>query len=286
MNLQEGFEAAGLVLKINTTPIAKTTVPVFQMDIRRELKGNSRKEYFVIYQPEGTIVQVSAVSKEWAQLVLSIKEPIKTFETEVHLGYRARNWDDPKIIKDLLERGAVRKAEDIVKRDNRWYSKQTTTGTTRFFLLGRDERQLFMCQIKRNATSIKDAHDSLKSPTVTLAEGKQLGKTIRQGEWFFVNATAAELDNIAYLLKANLVSIQKKIRVGGTTGKPHVADELIRLKGTKLEHGFAVRSEDTYVRGSIHHSDHKTVKFSTWRKVIRNNEEVSAGAVAGGTWID
>ena len=80
MNLQEGFEAAGLILKISKEPIARISVPVFQMDIKRSLKGNTRTEYFTIFQPEGTIAQVNCVSEEWAQLVLSIKEPIKTFE--------------------------------------------------------------------------------------------------------------------------------------------------------------------------------------------------------------
>jgi hypothetical protein len=252
-----------------------------------------------MFMPEGTIVNVQAQDKEWAQLVLSVKEAVVDFEESLGR-YNEKRWNihknDPRWkpgeegwINSIVTHNR-HKREAYFKRDGEWFVKNKTTGSTRYFLLGRDERQLFMCQLKKNATSVRQAHDGLKAPTVILAEGKQRDRTIRQGEWFFLNPSEAELQNIATLLKQNKIFIKKKTRLPGL-GKPHVADEYVEVVGEALEHGYRIRGRnEIFVRGKIRHSDHETVTFQHWRKVIRNNEETAhatvGGSVAGGTWID
>jgi len=140
------------------------------------------------------------------------------------------------------------------------------------------------------ADIVRDAHDSLKTSTVTFAEGKAPGKTVRQGEWFFVHPTKEEKEAITAVTRKKRGAILRKTAIGAG-GNPHVAEELIRMPseavGLKLAHGYPVQSRDAiYVRGGIRHVDHKTVKFKTWRRVIRNNEPSGAAAPAGVGWID
>jgi hypothetical protein len=48
-----------------------------------------------------------------------------------------------------------------------------------------------------------------------------------------------------------------------------------------------LQRDRVFVRGSIRHKDHKTVRFSQWREVIANNEGDTARATASGVfWVD
>jgi hypothetical protein len=135
--------------------------------------------------------------------------------------------------------------------------------------------------------TVQAAHASLKTATVTLAEGKVPGRTVRQGEWFFVNPAPEELAEIAAWLGGKRGFIKKKEPIG-TGGHPHVADELVQLPSDylKLEHGYTVQGHNPiYVRGAIKHQDHATVSFKSWRRVIRNNEG-GATQTGGIRWID
>jgi hypothetical protein len=285
------FKDAGLVLVVKDRPIARVSTPIFQMDIKRGTTGNIRNEWFEIFSPAGTIVHVAAISKEWAQLVLAIKEVEQEFEEPIN-AWSIKNKTDEQVRDWAKKKNPRLKDTDIVKRGSSWFIKNKTTGRTRYFLLGRDERQLFMCQLPGVATSVKQAHASLKAPIVTLAEGRQAGRTIRQGEWFFVNATDKEVADIEKLLKANKLFIQTKVNIGRVidtraSGNPHTADEVVVVPGFKLvDYGWAVRNREIFVRGKVRHKDHETVNFLSWRKVIRNREVQSQGSIAGGTWID
>jgi hypothetical protein len=156
-----------------------------------------------------------------------------------------------------------------------------------------DERQLFIAQLPRGVSSVRDAHASLKTTSVTFAEGKTDGRTVRQGEWFFVNPTSEERLTLMEAIRKNLVVVHHKVRIsrdprGVDGGKPHVADELVRYFGKELEHGFAVREMEVFVRGKVRHSDHATVKFGDWRKVIRNAERQQQPGFSptGVFWVD
>ena len=174
--------------------------------------------------------------------------------------------------------------------------KRRTSSQKRHFLCGLDERQLFIAQLPKAVSTVRDAHACLKRTELVLAEGKGI-KATRQGEWFLVEATKEELDLIDLGLKKNLLVIEHSVPIGPFTvgglrgsgrvrqglGNPHTADELLVLPGHPLAHGFAVRSREVFVRGRIRHVDHGTVAFSQWRKVIRNNEP---GQAVGVGWVD
>jgi hypothetical protein len=166
------------------------------------------------------------------------------------------------------------------------------------YLCGHDERDWFLATIPGKASTVAQAMEALKPKPVIEAQAsaglkrKQLHRRhnpafLRQGEWFFVNVTEGERKAIQEAIKKNKASIGHKIAIrrdmrGRIAGKPHVADELIRLPGNPLGHGFAVNSVEIFVRGKVRHADHETVAFKEWRKVIRNAETGGGN----GRWID
>jgi hypothetical protein len=172
--------------------------------------------------------------------------------------------------------------------------RRKTDAAMRYFLMGVDERQLFIAQLTAAATTVDGAR-KLLGRTVEFAEGKRRGSSLdRQGEWFFLETTQEQRDHLDALIKKNKLAVHKKVAIGtfaGRGGKPHTADELIALVGenvtSKLGHGFPVRPRQIYIRGSVRHSDHKTVRFSEWREVIANNEGATGRAAATGVfWVD
>jgi hypothetical protein len=193
-NLVSQFEKAGLTLKILDKPFVRGADDVFGMDIDRKIKGNARTEYFRIYPGnENNLVQVVAVDKSIGQLVLMVKEAERTFEREFPINAEAsekalgKNW-----LGVFLKDRNIKKSAVVRVGPHGVVVRQKTSGNIRRFLLGVDERQLFIAQLNAAVTTVKAAHDSLKSPTVTFFEGKAAGRTIRQGEWFFVNITPEE----------------------------------------------------------------------------------------------
>jgi hypothetical protein len=256
--LVEKFKKAGLVLKFGT--VMGSNKDVFGMRVERAIHGNARSEMFVMQcGHEDNTIQVMDMNSEFGQVVLLVKEEARRFFTE-HKDYKTK-----KMIKT-------------------WH---TTPKSTRKFLAGRDERQLFMCQVKATATTVAQAHQLLKNPTVHTAEGK-LGRAARQGEWFFLPCSDAEIQEIERHIKKSEVAIRKKVRLP-SPGKPHTAEEYLAMASPKLSHGFSVQLRDNiFVRGKITHADHETVTFSRWRRVLRNMEEGRDGDRGGrmGTWID
>lgn len=263
-SLKKKFKEAELHLQIASKAIIeRTNADIVQIDIPRTIRGNSRKEWFRIWPgAEGNRIEVVNVDKRIKQLVLMVHEPRREFFVE------QRDW-------------RTRKTKKI---------KQTTTDQKRHFLCGVDERQLFIADLPRGCTTVADAHSSLKTATVTFAEGKAPGKTVRQGEWFFVHPTKEEKEAITAVTTKKRSAIMRKTAIG-RGGNPHVAEELLRMPsddvGLKLRHGYPAQSRDAiYVRGGIRHVDHKTVKFKTWRRVIRNNEPSGGSGMSGVNWID
>ena len=233
---------------------------VFGMKVERAISGNARSEVFVM-QPghEDNTIQVMDTDDKYGQVVLLVKEEERKFFTE-HKDYKTK-----KMIKT-------------------WH---TTPHSVRKFLAGRDERQLFMCQVNAKATTVAQAHALLKNPTVHTAEGK-VGRATRQGEWFFLPCTDFELSELVKGIKNATLAMHKKMRLP-SPGKPHTAEEAVSKPAPTLSHGHSVNARaDIYVRGKITHPDHETVSFSQWRKVLRNMEEGRDSDRGGrmGTWID
>ena len=177
--------------------------------------------------------------------------------------------------------------------------RRRTPSQKRHFLCGVDERQLFIAQLPKAVSTVRDAHASLKTTSVALAEGQGI-HTVRQGEWFFLEPTKYELAQIETGLAKKRLTIERTVPIGPFSvaggvrgprvrqwsGNPHTADELIVLPGALVAGGaWAVRSREIFIRGKVRHVDHATVSFSGWRKVIRNAEP-NAGQASGVGWVD
>ena len=250
--IEKRFAEAGLTVKFGNI-IRVWNKEIFGVMVDRKVGGNIRDEWFTM-QPgnDDNDVTVIDIDKKLHQILLMVKEPKREFIYD--------NWGQKH--------------------------KGSTSALIRKFLMGLDERQLFMCQVNRSAKTVKDAHKLLKSPEVHTAEGK-LGRATRQGEWFFLPTTEQEVNMIEESIKRHMIFVEHKKRIavdrGREPGKPHTADEIVIVPSKKLEHGFGVKPFDVYVRGKVRHADHETVSFPTWRRVMRNAEDRSALV---GTWID
>lgn len=286
-DLVKTFQRAGLILKWAVRSFGGNE-DVFGMDIKRKLGGATRTEWFEMWPGHPTNrIEVLGIDPKIRQLVLLIKEQKRSFERTVSKRWARKGAVPPNVIRET---------------EKEWIVRDTTLESARRFLLGVDERQLFMCQLRGAITTVAQAHASLKTPTVTFAEGRAPGRTIRQGEWFFVNPTDDEIRRIEADIKKGRLFIKKGERIGDRPGKPHTADEQVvtRTEGIpepgsvreslQLRHGFGVRRSETYVRGKVKHADHATISFKTWRKVIQNNENIperrSGTMFTGTTWID
>lgn len=272
--LMSGFKKAGLKLEIVDKPFARRrgVDDIFGMDIDRRFKGTRRTEVFQIFPGhESNRVLVQGIDKNLGQLVLMVHEKRRPFEVEISK-------------KRVLER-----PENTVQETSKnWVVRQFTPENKRHFLMGLDERQLFIAQLPRSVSTVREAHACLKAPTVWTAEGKHQGRTFRQGEWFFLNTTSQEKAEIEKAIKKGLVLRKESIgkHAGRDGGNAHIAEELVILPGPKLKHGFRVRQRDeVYVRGAIRHVDHKTLKIRQWRRVIANTES-NSGRMEGVEWFD
>jgi len=305
--LVEKFAKAGLRLELAEEPIRKVgNTDIFQLDIPRKLKGNRRTEWFRIWPGhDDNLVNVRATDLKRKQVVLTVREASREFEEVETWRTEKRRWESKK--PEIPKVGDKRGTSTVLKvrrKDGKAHItwQRTTPKSVRHFLAGLDERQLFICQLPRSCSSVNAAHACLKRPELITHEGKAPGRTIRQGEWFFVNTTPEEREVLNTAIEKNRLVPHKNQPIE-QQGNPHTATEVVRVSGNenfmgdswarrlnrKLEHGWPIRSQAVYVRGKVSHVDHATVKFAQWRKVIRNNERGSDQAnpsSAGVFWID
>lgn len=172
------------------------------------------------------------------------------------------------------------------------------------FLLGHDERHWFVAAIPeaRPVTSVRDAMQALKPHDIVRVERSVRSKDrnrrsnkvrIRQGEWFFVPVRHA-------LVNPFMVRKNEPLRRGA--GKPHVCQELYRDRGEtvyvnrRYPNGLTQRQFDrlsekqkrapgwtkmarnprVFVRGTVRHTDHKTIFLHGWHQVVMNTENQAA----------
>jgi hypothetical protein len=290
-NLVREFERAGLTLVIVDKPIrfGRSLEDIFQMDIERKLSGTRRYEKFRMYPGhKSNFIQIRDVDRVAKQLVLMVQESAREFDEIVPITKR--------MTAEMIEERANRIRPRLVRiqfrcNENRVVITHKTQEEVRYFLMGVDERQLFIAQLRGPATTCLIARKSL-GQTVEFAGGnRRRGSSLdRQGEWFFLEVLD-ELPEIELAIKQTRTAIRKKMNIGevmGRRGSPHVADELVTVPAPKLAHGFSVNSRPrVFVRGSIRHRDHHTVHFQNWREVIANNEGATATASASGVfWVD
>lgn len=292
--LVNAFKAADLTLVILDAPMRASATEagseIFEMNILRIIPKKASSEVFRIYPGHiDNRIQVLNVDKHIKQLVLLVHEPERSFVREV----RERKW----LTKETFCREYAIKLTDVISltsvgKATIFKIRSKTSSLKRHYLCGMDDRQLFIAQLRNGVSTVANAHASLKSPTVTFAEGKAPGRTKRQGEWFFVNPTKEELSQLKDLIKAKTLPIRKNMPIGAVevgrhvqpVGNPHTAEEIVVItasEGGAL--GVSARGREMYVRGKVRHKDHPTVSFSEWRKVIRNRE---ASGGSGINWID
>ena len=301
--LVKSFEKVGLVLKITDEPIGRTTNDdIFQMDVGRKVSGTRRTEWFEIWPGHvDNKIQILDVDNKLNQILLLVHEPERVFETEEfkHKGYRKsldQQSDDRRY--ELNELGL-----NFKETKTKFIIIEKTSPVVRHFLMGVDERQLFVAQLVGSSSNINEARKQLGS-TVKFHEGVRKMSPKRQGEWFFLRATRDQEDIIELFIQKNKAWVIKKANIGEyagrASGNPHVADELVvitddkatierlgwsKFKRKKIPKGtLPVRYEQVYVRGKIRHIDHKTLKYTHWHQVVLNNEGATESATQ--TWID
>jgi len=235
-DIKKYFEKAKLSLSLTDTPIAnlRDATDIFQMTID-DSHPVAHSERFRIFPGKGTDVRVIDLDARKSQLLLYVKEPKRRF-TEVNY--------DRKLHKNVET------------------TRETPEGIRRY-LIGKDERHLFISELPDRSgkvNKVEDAFRILKPYEVKDRKKRKKVKIHRQGEWFFIEATPEELQEINENIK--LVESKRPI-VTMRQGKPHIAEYILRI------------ADKIFVRGKIRHEDHKTREFFTWQRVFRNTERIS-----------
>ena len=251
------------------------TPGVFQMFIL----GEGRKEYFRIFHGAGdNRVEVQGTDRDLHQLVLLVQEPSRMFAEPVRKRRYVVDSTRGRVVREETDRTAVK----VVREDQHFlWLERWTDPRKRHFLCGRDDRQLFICQLPRAVSTVREAHQALRAPEVTRVKGK----VVRQGEWFFFEPSPLELEAMESALRQlrTVVRIRTRISWGG---RPHVADELVVVPPTQV--GSTTVERTVLVRGRVRHVDHETVRLRNWTRVVRNTEPLTGGVARfdGIRWID
>lgn len=307
-DLVKQFKSVGLTLKLLDKPISgggfntrNVIKDIFQMDIGRKIRGTKRTEWFEIYPGHiDNTVQIIDIDTKLNQILLLVQEPVRVFETEVKKDRHV----------DRINKRRIRLHEQNINfRENKTHFIiiNKTTAAKRHFLMGVDERQLFVAQLKQGVANIVEAKKQLGS-SIMFHESVRTMSPGRQGEWFFLKATKVQEEIIELLLEKKATYILTKENIGKHAGKPqgnsHIADELVIIPNnpeiikraqsskyarknkdlSRVEPIYPIRKKEVFVRGCIKHVDHKTITYKKWYQVILNNEGNTRSATQ--TWID
>ena len=304
-SLVRRFADAGLTLVLSKSSIIGGlrggAGSIVQIDIQRSVNGSRRHEWFRIFPgADNNRIEVVGTDKRLGQVVLLVHEGAREFTEGVSLwSLKGVDLTQPGWKAAVASKVGVR-VSDILGTPKAPLVRRRTSSEKRHFLMGVDERQLFIAQLRKGCSTVREAHASLKRTELVLAEGK-MGEATRQGEFFFVQSSESERARIETGIANNLLVIEHTVPIGpflvagalrGASkvrqfrGNPHMADELIIVPGDPVPGSrWAVRSRELFIRGRVRHVDHKTVKFSQWVKVILNNE-ANAGQALGVGWVD
>jgi hypothetical protein len=246
-NITKYFTKAKLPLTVTNRPIGNlrdNADKIFQMTI-----DPGKTERFRIFKGQGNDVRVLDVDSKKEQVLLFVKEPKRIFK-EVRY--------DPKLHKDVE---TTSETPDYIRR----------------YLMGMDERRLFISELpdrQGKINTVEDAHRILKPYEVKDRKKRKKIKILRQGEWFFTEASPAELLLINESLK--LVESKQPIVLSSTirSRKPHIAEQILKI------------DDKVFVKGRIRHEDHKTKEFFVWHRVFMNTEKIDNPASRVSNWID
>lgn len=202
-------------------------------------------------------------------------EAVVLWPGEAHLEVRAVDPGRQQLVLDVRERGRAITIR-FPTYPTRWHT-QHVPADERAFLIGKDECRLFMAQLPGRASSVANARDML-APTV-LRSYRRVGVRVpRQGEHFFLPATASELSSIEETLRY-VVPVPGPVRPQRAgieqrrTGKPHHATKTLIVAGCQ------------FVMGKIRHPDHHPLRLREWARP-ELNREAQTPLARGITWVD
>lgn len=219
------------------------TKGAFTMGVEGNIPG---KESFVIDTgDEQNDVQVIAKDEGLKQLVLSVHEPSR--EIEMSEGFRNVNG---KYIQTLR--------------------KQMTPEEKRYYLMGMDERSLFIsglpADVPDDIESVQDAYTLLKPHEVEDAENEGR-RVMRQGEWFFVKMTQSEEKSMFTHVDEHPELLKRSYRLRRGGNRPHMCKQYVGLRRGKKRHA----------QGMITHLQHVPLRLPTWHRIYGNLETESPG---------
>jgi hypothetical protein len=139
------------------------------------------------------------------------------------------------------------------------------------FLVGKDERHLFICALPKVAKSVAQAHEILKPKEIRGKKG-----VLRQGEFFFIPATKQELSALASEGKngAELDSDPTNLDDGNSDhGAHNIATIYYAKRGKKGKKGKPVRDQKKeMVTGIVQNDRHSRLVLNGWYRVVKNTE--------------
>ena len=236
VNLLAHFNEARLPI---STIISRSTwrsnVPI----VRLSVDERPIEHFMVDVGDEKNRVEVLNIDKSFRQLVLLVKEP-------------KREYTVPRADRD----GNIKQI------------KEYTDPTERRYLMGLDERHLFISGLpKEDINTVAEAHQALKHKAVIEAEKE--GKDVkRQGEYFFIPLTKEEEKE--FMVKVKQEKRLRKTLRGRLQRLGHRAHFIRRMivmrRGTKR-----------YAQGHVTHEQHEPMYLPSWHRVYKNRETSSPG---------
>lgn len=244
---------ASVGLKVKEEEIANGAMDIFQMDIVN--RHNKAQNRFRIWGGEAS-VKVLDVDKKHKQVLLAVKEPSKTFESNVGTFGRS---------KEEMQKEFGTRLVFYDKHTSR--IKKTTPGAERRILCGVDEGHYFISVVPGKPKTVAEAHVAL---TPKLLRNRK--DYIRQGEWFFVPLSEKEYAQLLRDWPTNYytnTSIDSQFEKN--SDNYHYADEMLVWETNVVKTGneyFPI-----LVRGEIRHDRHKTIDLGDkWHLVLQNEE--------------
>jgi len=186
-------------------------------------------------------VEVLGIDGSFKQLVLLVKEPEREY--------------------------FVKKEMDGELKE----TKEHTDPTERRYLMGMDEKHLFISGLpKGDVSTVEEAHQVLKHAEVVKAERE--GREVkRQGEYFFVPLTEKEEEDFMVKVdewkKRKGKNILRNASLRRNGHRPHCVKRFITMRrGTKR-----------YAQGNVTHEQHVPLYLPSWHRIYRNRETESPG---------
>jgi hypothetical protein len=211
----------------------------------------------------GSVPQITVddYSEKHRQAVLTLTEEARTLARDItlaphesHENYIFRN-NFGLVLPGSTEYTVASKR---ILKDGSARAKVTAKvpATATSFLIGFDEKHMFISMLKNRVRTVEEAHRALLP--------KQLRRRtdyVRQGEFFFVPATKKEIESIADIM------LDRRLEHNDGEETDHWAQIV-----TESDDGLGV-----LVSGAITNDRHATLFFDRWMRVIPNEEQPGNG---------